>query len=267
MNHKLIPKIPISHIFEVLGKTPAGESLKNTVRFNVYRDSESIGLWKMALGPSAITYSHMIYMHALVNYLLHRELTSNPGLFTADEHRELLLAAACHDFGEAIINGEGIGDVSDPYKNEELEEKEADMFQRVLFSLDLDSELKKEMFNSYQSVIRGGNKKMYDYFRGVEQMEYIMTGSNIFRQKENIKIKNGAILIGSVLAVSIKPTIEKAKKFLSIREILSKNKKAITGMFKHSKEKYTKIRNPMLKKPGAAISPALKSWQQYRKSL
>jgi len=65
------------------------------------------------------------------------------------EQETLLLAALCHDFGEAILDDKSVGDVPAPKKKAQDEKIEQRVFRQVLKSLKLNPKLKVKMWKSY----------------------------------------------------------------------------------------------------------------------
>lgn len=151
-----VPQIPVAEIFSALKKTPAGQSLRTTPRFNLFKDSEPLSHWRSVLGPSAVTYSHMKFVHKITMRFLKDEVAADHEKFTINDRQTLLLAAACHDFGEAIIDDNGIGDIALIFKNKKHEEIERKVFIQVLDLMDLDKSLKRNLIDSYAKVVGGG---------------------------------------------------------------------------------------------------------------
>lgn len=213
---KMLPQeTSVKELFVALRKTPAGKYLSSSLRFRFYKtDREDPFLWRRVLGPSAITFSHMQYMYKVVSSFLRIELKMNPKKINGGDQNKLLLAAACHDFGEAIIDNNGIGDIPDPLKTKEHQLIEQKIFYDVLKILPLKKSLKEEFALAYEEVIVDENSLLHSYFRTIEQLEYIMTAMNVVRaSKKRVYITNGKLLVGDVLSNSLIPVLTKTSQY------------------------------------------------------
>lgn len=241
-NDIVLPEIPVKEIFAALRKTSAGRSLQRMLRFGLYKDPKETSVhWKKILGPSAATYTHMQYLYYFLSNFLKNELSRDPALFNREKQRVLLMASSCHDFGEAIIDGEGIGDIAAPLKNKKHEEKEREMFERVLGLLKLDKNIISELKEAYQNVVVENSSHLHRFFRAVEKTEYIDTILKTYKKCTNgYKLVNQKLLIRQVLSYDLPFVIEYSKEFYSVKKYLFINANHITGAIKFSSNGYIK---------------------------
>lgn len=198
-------------IFSAIEKSPAGASLRETVRWDRFRDaSESREYWKEILGDTAIVFSHMQLFSRLTYKFLENEFEH----FTDHEKEILFLSSTVHDIGEAKIKGDGVGDIADPFKTSAQEKIEWKIARKAINQLNIDGELKKRLWDSYEKVIIGKDSKLHLAFKALEKYEYFLTAMNVFnnvseRYKQNLPgIVNAKKLVGRVLTADFPKLLE-----------------------------------------------------------
>lgn len=164
-------------VMGALENSPAGVSLSSTYRWKFFRSSESDTDWRDILGATAIDFSHGVLMFRIGDDFLQRERNR----FTQEQKDTLLYGLLVHDFGEAIIGGEGVGDVSTQVKTKSDYVEEVDMAWKVIYSLDIDHELAVDLIYSYQQVVMGGDPKLHHAFKALERLEYVMTALKTYQ--------------------------------------------------------------------------------------
>lgn len=261
----MLQNIPVNEIFTALRKTPAGRSLRQSPRFAPYRhSSESLILWRRILGPSGITYYHMKHVYSILGKFLKVDISARQDIFSSQDIRWLLLGAACHDFGEAILEGEdSVGDIVFFLKNKNHVEKEFIIFQKVLQSLSISDSLKKDLTLAYQEVVMNDSSHLFRYFQSLERTEYLMTALTVFRNYQQFKrLTNSKLLVGNVLAVHIDKVTQFASQHAAIDKFLKKNSHHITQAYKTVSDDY---RNYALDNhlKSSNIDDSWKAWQRF----
>lgn len=171
-----------SEVMMALSESEAGESLKNTHRWSGFRTDETNEEWRAMLGATEQDYSH-----GILNYQIARIFVELEGSRFTDEQKETFLwGALCHDWGEAILNGEGVGDVSSQLKTSDDERGESVIFRRVIESLDLPDETKAKLLNGYEQVVEGGDSDLQLAFKALEKSEYVMTVIKVFQNSQKL---------------------------------------------------------------------------------
>lgn len=201
-------------LFNALEENIAAISLKGIVRWDRFRHpelSETPKHWVDVLGETAIVFSHMRYFSRITEDFIKKEWPK----FNKRQRRALRLGISLHDVGEAEIDGLGIGDVPVPLKNESHEKIEREVAKKVINSLDIPENLKKELNSAYQKVVVGKDPVLHNAFKALEKTEYLMTGLNVFkeaRRRKNIGLPGifeAKRLVGLVLAKDLPKVIEK----------------------------------------------------------
>lgn len=192
------------------------------------------------------------------------ELQYNLSKFSPEEQRALLLGVLCHDYGEAIIDGEGHGDIAFIFKTSDSVGAETTICHKVLNSLPIDESLKHEMMHAYHEVVVNDQSRLYHFFRDVEQTEYLMAGMNVYNaaRLHGIKIHHDKILIGNTLGPNLEPIIANAAQYPSIAAFLKSRFSEINGMFEYATEGYKKSTLPIKAKIGD-IDSAFNAWQRF----
>ncbi len=219
------------------------------------------------LGPSAITYSHMRHVYKLTKRALQHEQKMSHKLFSRIEQETLLLAALCHDFGEAVLDKNSVGDIPAPKKRAQDEKIEQRVFKQVLKSLKLNQKLKDKMWRSYYEVCHNKNSRLYEFFHLIEHIDYMDTGLRVHKNLTNgkNKLKRGKHIIGQILAFSI-PVLANYEhnRHHSAHHFLRSREEQIHEMFRYSIIEYRK--SEQLNKVLIGIDAALISWKDYLKS-
>lgn len=263
-----LPTIPVSEIYKALIHTPAGKSLRASIRYEPFRHrSEDAKHWRKILGPSAITYSHMRHVYKLTQKAIKHEQKISHERFSRIQQETLLLAALCHDFGEAILDNNSVGDVPATKKEARHEKMEQLVFKQVLSSLRLNPKLKAKMWKSYYEVCHNKNSPLYKFFHLIEHMDYMDTGLTVFKNlsRGKNKLKRGKHIIGQILTFSIPLLVDSEKNsHHSTRHFVRTRKEIIHEMFRYVIRDYRKAEK--LGKVILGIDIAYVAWQDYLKS-
>lgn len=204
------PKMRIERFFEIkraLADSPAGKSLKEIYRWsgNGFRNGQTNDEWTRLLGATAQDFTHGELMYRIAEDFCDKEKGFNP-----EEQETLLYGIIAHDWGEAMISKDAVGDVSAAQKTSKDEEKESVIFRKALKSLKLDAEIKNKLLNGYEQVVEGQNPKLNIAFKALEKSEYVITAMKAYRNchRLGIKLDTLAPLVGRVLAIDLGKVID-----------------------------------------------------------
>ncbi|HEX7042349.1 MAG TPA: hypothetical protein VF189_03800 [Patescibacteria group bacterium] len=196
-------------IIQAFKRSEAGQSLSKIYRWSKFRGSSSEKRWKELLGASANDFSHGLLFYGIGKEFLKKET----GRFSPEEQRTFLNGLICHDWGEAIIDGSSVGDVSAQVKNNRHEEEESKVVRKVLTSLDIDNQVKSELLNGYQEVVEGKNPKLHNAFKALEKTEYVLNAIKMYRnstKRRGLNRNNLATpLVARVLVIDMSKIIDK----------------------------------------------------------
>jgi len=199
-----------AEVIEALDASEAGRSLRNIYRWSTFRQGESDELWREALGITAVDFSHGQLMYEIGRSFLRLEMER----FSPEKERLFLSGILCHDWGEAILNGRGVGDVSAQIKTRKVEVEESLIARQVIASLSLPASVKGELLDGYEQVVEGGDEELYEAFRALEKMEYVMTAMKVYQFCRRQKARNIAgiasevPLIGRVLVIDLSKILD-----------------------------------------------------------
>lgn len=208
---KIEQYLPIMQAFKT---SKACESLGTTYRWSTFRDDESDEYWHRLLGATGRVDTHGKLMYQIARLFLKHE-NSKHELFSPDDEQIFLNGLLVHDWGEAVINGKGVGDVSAPHKTESDQKVESDIARRVIDSLDLPDDDKNMLITGYEQVVEAVNPQMYEAFRALEETEYVLTAMKVFqrcRERELVGLPGAKLelpLIGRVLVINLSNVLER----------------------------------------------------------
>ncbi|QQG41559.1 MAG: hypothetical protein HYV90_05395 [Candidatus Woesebacteria bacterium] len=230
-----------SDISRALAKTEAGRSLKEILRWSEYRTGESEQEWISKIGITGQDFLHTTTLMPQIGEVF---LRLEGDRFSSSEQETFRYGLISHDFGEAKINGKGIGDISASIKNAKDEKIESGIARKVIASLDLPKETKDKLLNGYHEVVEGGNPKLYDAFKALERTEYVITAMKAFVNCRRLEIqgkpgiKEEKAMIGRVLVINLTKVLnEHVPNYPnSIGRLFSNNRELIDQMFDFSTE-------------------------------
>ena len=199
-----------SKLATALRSTKAGDSLASTYRWSLFRTDETNSDWREILGATAIDISHGELMYQIGRNFLKLE----EGRYTPQQEETLLYGILVHDFGEAIIDGNGIGDVSAQIKTKEHEAIEVNIAKLVISTLPLEDELIEKLIYSYEQVVEGGDPELQQAFKALEKTEYVMTALKAFQncRRREVEGKSGVTLekamVGRVIVIDLPKVLD-----------------------------------------------------------
>ena len=204
--------------------------LKQTPRYERFMDGENISKWISILGPDVLLLTHGEVTADIAEEFVQYNETKGIKL-TKEEKYQLLLVPYIHDWGEIIIEDEGVGDVTFDDKNDTAEAVEGIIFNKVVSSIK--DELIKEKFHiAYQNVVMKRDTKLGEMFNAIERIGYLKTAIKAFAGSDDkSRIKNWKGLVGNVLSNQIQKLLEYSKKYPYVYSFLEEEKENIQSMF------------------------------------
>ncbi len=259
------PTIPAQRIYKALLQTKAAQSLRETTRYQPFRHSdESPAYWRKVLGPSGITLSHLKQVYMLTRKLLQHEVRVHPRRFSRADQEMLLIAALVHDFGEAILDEQSVGDIPAPLKGAEHDRREKKVFRQVLALLALKAPLKKKIWTSYLNACHNKKPHLHQFFHLIEHIDYLDTGIRVYEntKKRRLPIRRGAHLIGQILTFSIPLLVNYSKNlYPSTHAFLRKRQRTISSMFHETKSEYLRAEKKRIVISG--FESAYEAWNVF----
>lgn len=151
-------------LYRTFASSEYGQDLETKSRFGVFKpDWTSTEQWTGLLGDDVNNLYHMSHTYELAHRFAMYEGLGQ----VATEH--LLVTAATHDWGEAIIGDIPLPDKTD---NDEVNEKVA--YSQIAYEL-LGGVDGGRLVNTVWPVLSHGDKKLGDMFRAVEYIGYCTT--------------------------------------------------------------------------------------------
>lgn len=204
------------------------EQLENSVRYERYRTDETFEDWINLLGPDvrARTHPHEAARH-VHNLITTQEAHGNP---LGNTMKTMLYVTPFpHDWGELIVDGEGIGDINYEKKTAEHEKEERVVFQRVTDLVPNPTE--RGFFRAtYDEVVSDRLSPLGKLFNIVERVGYVETAINAYLGNRGQRIENWSGLSGNVLALQI-PALLKVREHPYVNLFLSQNEQILTHMY------------------------------------
>lgn len=209
--------------------------LGSTPRYERYMSGESLPQWVELLGPDVLLLTHADATADITDaFILHNE--QHGVTLTFEEESELRLTAYIHDWGEIIIENEGVGDLTFDDKNAENEEVEMTIFNRVIRDIE-DEDTKIVFLKAYREVAMDKKTKLGLMFNAIERIGYLQTAINAFvGNEEGKRINNWKGLSGNVLSNQIIPLLSYAKEYPYVKEFLKQESSAIDALFAELEE-------------------------------
>lgn len=199
-----------SEIMAALKASEAGKSLQNTYRWSSFRMDESDRLWREILGATAQDFSHGQLMYGIARSFLEYE----PFRFSPEQQTVFMFGVLSHDWGEAILDGKGVGDVSAQVKTSAIELEESVIARQVIASLMLPGLLKQRLSDGYSKVVEGRDQKLHHAFKALEKTEYVITATKVYQNCQCLRaqgrstIQQELPLVGRVLIFDLSKVLD-----------------------------------------------------------
>lgn len=191
MNKEKLPK----ELFQHFSQTSYGEKLMENTRFDLFRKDLSREKWVELLGNDVNNLHHMNLTSKLTNWFVNKnqslvsELNSNDKdrkfvSLNQDQKEKLVLAAAIHDWQEAIV-----GDIPAPLKNQETELREQEILIQIVdeFSkIFQNPEIKVLLLEIVDQIIFNKNSLEGKIFNLIETIGYVRVALIAWQKKDEI---------------------------------------------------------------------------------
>lgn len=207
------------------------EQLRTSIRFERFCGNESIAEWRYLLGDDVNAAAHPgVTFNIAREFLALQDSLNNPRYHTSIADKEKILATALiHDWGEIVLDGDSLGDVSFDQKNSVHEKKEMVVFQRVVSGLP--DEKRDYLLFLYQDIAKNPHTPLGKIFNAIERIGYLKTALRAYHGVDGKKIENWQGLTGNVLSNQMRPLVDYTTKFPYVKIFLSIHEVAITTAF------------------------------------
>ncbi len=216
--------------------------LSSTPRYARYIVDESLREWVSILGPDVLLLTHGDTTAKIAEqFILHDQIRDKK--LSKEEKSDLILASYIHDWGEIIIENEGIGDITFEQKNEAIEEMEGVIFNKVISSIK-DEAIKEKFHKTYQGIAMNRNTRLGEIFNVIERLGYLETAIRAFKGNQSGKrIKNWRGLVGNVFSNQPEKLLIYSKKYSYVNFVMKKESKKIDKIFQEIIDTPTPIDN------------------------
>lgn len=189
--------IGLNKIHEIFSKTKYGKKLNDQIRFSDFVEEDERDEWEQILGVDVNNLKHMLLMYGLTRFFLRYSAKEE---FSPEEQEILLLTSIIHDWPEAIG-----GDISQPHKTKEDEERERELLPRMINEILLtpfSSEITEpslsttvqgpiDLHNNIQMAIETAFDKgstLGKVFNVIERIGYLRTALHAWQQSNSGKL-------------------------------------------------------------------------------
>ena len=222
-------------ISEVLGEDIEGvvsryeEELSSVIRYARYMAGETTSEWEKLLGPTVALKTHGGVTARIVEEFINYD--DGRGLeLSREEGMLMIITGHVHDWGEVIIDHQGVGDVSYDQKDDGDVEIERLMFQILLETID--SEPSRELINRAYEISIDKELRLGRIFNAVERVGFMRTTLRAYEGIEGQRINNWKGLVGNTLSNQIKVLCKYANDYPYVLYLLEENTSAISVMFR-----------------------------------
>lgn len=223
----MLPSSYLQHIKQVTKQYH--EYLNTTPRYERFMQGETLDEWITLLGPDVLLLTHANATANLTERFINYNEKNSLKLNT-EEKTKLILAAWIHDWGEIIIEGEGIGDVSFENKKDTDWETETVIVNKILSTFD-DEKIREEFHITYQTIAQHTDTKLSAMFNTIETLGYLETAITAYKGTQGKRITNWKGLCGNVLSNQIEKLVVYSKNYPFVLHILQKETVSLNTMF------------------------------------
>lgn len=221
---EIVPLVQINIILKKYKK-----EFTRVIRYARFMSGETIEEWAYLLGEDIILFSHGKITDKLTQEFIAYNKKNGIRLSSYEESL-LRTAALIHDWGEVIIEGRGVGDISFDKKLDFHRTEEFKIFNQLLTNLP-SGENKTIILKAYYSVAMNIESNLGRTFNAVERVGFVKNSIDAYLGKEGKKIKNYKGLVGNVLSNQIIPLLNFSKEFTYVAQFLTENNVLIVTMF------------------------------------
>lgn len=209
-------------------ETAFSDQLQGNVRYERYKNGETLGEWVELLGPDVLFLTHpgeaARHTYGVVATQEAYGRPIGPKLKTM-----LYTVPWLHDWGELKVEGQGVGDVSYDKKTDGTDQAEADIFGAVTSFIPNPND--RDIFRSiYSGIVRDPNSPLGKMFRAAESVGYIETAIRAYLGNGK-RISNWQGLCGNVLQNMTIPLLALRQQHPYVDIFMSEHERIIDGMF------------------------------------
>ena len=209
--------VAFSELNKKFAVTHYGEKLRSNIRYGPFKPSElSNAQWEKILGADVNNFNHLNLTLGLAKSFLSgcekpqkkwEGKVPEKAIFTVKEKEALLLTAAVHDWGEAVI-----GDIPFPDKKKSDEELEMIYLRQIVHEVVGEGRYQKEcdkLADTVESVLTGKDGKLSKAFSAIERVGYARTGFRAWNSSRTHsgKVKESLEHMGLQVVTDHLPTI------------------------------------------------------------
>jgi hypothetical protein len=220
-------------IYAEFARTPYGERLGNSVRWEKYNTSNlSDKAWVDLLGDDANNLYHMRVTYEIAKQFIEYQNASDNEPIDQVSGSLILLAAIVHDQGEAIVGDISYGDKSQQHEHDEISAFEGHF---AAMNPGMDTITRALAKSAIRSVIFDSSTPEGAAFNAIERVGYFTTALSVADKRDQIEDPEVARgidwLIADVLLHQIASLIECAKTYSLPYELLKANAGMIHQLF------------------------------------
>jgi len=219
-------------IYHDFASTPYGANLADSVRYEKYNlASLPNEQWRELLGPDVNNLEHMRVTYQLTQSFVRHSQAHQPGLLTATDATQLLVAAVIHDQGEALVGDISYGDkqTADTRKEQQLFAEHA-----AAFTPDASSMLRHYLARARDTIVFDSTTRLGRMFNAIERVGYLRTA---LRASQQLSDGNAGAaepglrwLVADVLSNQIK-ALEDYRGYAAVDTYLTEHAASITAVF------------------------------------
>lgn len=218
--------IPIEQIRQIIKKYE--NQLSGLLRYARFMEKETAADWVKLLGPDVVGLTHPDVTVGITEEFI-RENTASSLNLTPREQTLLITAAWVHDWGEMIIDGQGIGDVTYEQKNRTHEDEEIRIFDLLLVDIK-NQQIAEYLKKSYLEVAFDRKSRLGKMFNAIERIGYLATGIRAYQGVSGQRIANWRGLVGNVLSNQIATLLEYRTAYPAVNVFLNRHEALIGKM-------------------------------------
>lgn len=219
--------VPYTHIKSITEKH--SQQLSDLLRYARFIESETPEEWVKLLGPDVVGLTHPEVTAEIAEKFM--VYNAGHGIKLSSEEQVLFLTMPwVHDWGELIIEGQGVGDVTFEQKTQDHEKVELIIVNLLLGDVD-DTKVRNLLRQAYTEVTLDKTSTLGQMFNAVERIGYLLTGIRAYEGVESRRIANWRGLVGNVVSNQIVKLLEYRTEYPYVDEVLILADDTIDRMF------------------------------------
>jgi hypothetical protein len=203
--------------------------LWSTPRYDRYRRNEDLEEWLACLGPDVLLATHSSVTAKLAQTFVEENRKLGMNISKLDE-LILKIAALDHDWGEIVVEGFGVGDVSYELKTSADGKVEEQVFEKIIAEFP-ESPEKDFIRQSYYEVAQNKESYLGKMFNAIERVGYLQTALKVYRGYKYKRIENWRGLVGNTFSNQIEKLNEYAREYPYVKQVLIDRRAEINRAF------------------------------------